>query len=181
MPESPERTALYRLYDVDDQLLYVGISHEPEERLKDHKWDPHHGRWTDQVVRQEIEWCASLSAARGAEAQAIQAERPLHNGTHNHPLAPFSAEAWPKIPGRHGKVDALAALICEEIDAGRWRPGMKIPASKALALATGMSKSAATNAIRKLHAEGRLKVIRGVGVFVYDGIKIHRPNRHATP
>jgi predicted GIY-YIG superfamily endonuclease len=36
MPEPPERTALYRLYDATDQLLYVGISTNPEERWKTH-------------------------------------------------------------------------------------------------------------------------------------------------
>ncbi|MEU9470456.1 GntR family transcriptional regulator [Streptomyces avermitilis] len=173
MPESPERTALYRLYGADDTLLYVGISLEPDQRLKKHRWTQ---RWGDLIARQEIEWFDTWAAAESAERQAVQVERPIHNGTHNHPLAPFVAADWPTIPGRRGKVAALAALIVKEIDQGRWKPGMMIPKSRDLAGATGMSRNAAVNAIRELDRAGRLKVVRGVGVFVYDGSPIYRPN-----
>lgn len=173
---TPERTALYRLYDVHGDLLYIGISSEPEERWKDHKWVPRHDTWIAKVTRRSVAWHPSRAAALAAEAKAIHAEKPRYNGTHNFPLAPFTPSDWPPVPGRRGKGAALARLICQEIDSGRWVAGMKLPACEVLAQATGMHATTATLAIRALHADGRLKVIKGVGVFVYDGTEIHRPN-----
>src|SRR5690348_7253561 len=98
---SPERTALYRLYGADDALLYVGISTEPTQRLKKHRWTQH---WGDLIARQSIEWLDTWAAAEVAERKAVQTERPIHNGTHNHPEAPFTATDWPTIAGRRGKV-----------------------------------------------------------------------------
>jgi predicted GIY-YIG superfamily endonuclease len=178
MPESDQRTALYRLYDADDVLLYVGISSEPKQRLKKHKWTQ---RWGGLIARQAVEWFDTWAAAEDAEEEAVKAERPIHNGTHNHPIAPFDPAEWPTIPGRRGKVAALVALILKEISEGRWTPGMMIPKSRDLAAATGMSRNAAVMAIRELDQAERLKVIRGVGVFVYDGASINRPNRKHKP
>ncbi|MFE9432877.1 GntR family transcriptional regulator [Streptomyces sp. NPDC006640] len=173
MPESPKRTALYRLYGTDDVLLYVGISTDPTQRLKKHRWTQH---WGDLIVRQSVEWLDTWDAAELAERETVKAERPIYNGTHNHPAAPFVATNWPTIEGRRGKVAALVALILKEIDQGRWKPGMMIPKSRDLATATGVSRDAAVNAIRELDRAERLKVVRGVGVFVYDGSPINRPN-----
>jgi predicted GIY-YIG superfamily endonuclease len=175
MPE-PERTALYRYFDASDDLLYIGISADPDARWKVHKWGPNRRRWIPQVARRTVEWHESRIAALKAEEQAIQAESPRHNGTHNHPMAPFDPDAWPLIQGRRGKTDALVRLICNEIDSGNWMPGMKIPKCAALAEATGISETTATMAIRALQEQGRLKLFNGVGVFVYDGTEIRRPN-----
>lgn len=176
MPEAPERTALYRLYNKDDVLLYVGISLDPARRWKKHKANRSRSHWTGLVTRETVEWFETWAKAEAAEEQAIKTERPIHNGTHNHPLAPFDAANWPAIPGRRGKVAALVTLILKEIDEGRWTPGMMIPKSRDLGAATGMSKNAATNAIRELRRRGRLEVVQGVGVFVYDGTPTRRPN-----
>jgi predicted GIY-YIG superfamily endonuclease len=181
MPESPERTALYRYFAADDELLYIGISADPEERWKVHKWGPNRMSWIRQVTRRAVEWHESRPAALKAEEEAIRSERPRYNGTHNHPLAPFDPSRWPRITGRRGKADALARLICDEIDSGRWAPGMKIPKCAALAEATGISETTATMAIRALQEQSRLKLLNGVGVFVYDGTEIKRPNHKRPP
>src|SRR4051812_29832336 len=104
MPEPEEPTALYRLYDAAGALLYVGISWTPVERIKKHKWSQH---WGDRIARHTVEWLESWAEAETAEAKTVRTERPLHNGTHNHPVAPFAPfapEEWPTIPGRKGKV-----------------------------------------------------------------------------
>ncbi|NEA52384.1 GntR family transcriptional regulator [Streptomyces sp. SID10815] len=176
MPDSPERTALYRYFDAVNDLLYIGISADPDERWKVHKWGPNRMSWIRQVTRHVVQWHESRSAALKAEEEAIRSERPRYNGTHNHPLAPFNPAAWPRVVGRRGKADALAVLICQEIDSGRWVAGMMIPRCGDLAKATGISPTTATMAIRTLQQQGRLKRIHGVGVFVYDGTSIKRPN-----
>lgn len=177
MPDSTERTALYRLYDANDQLLYVGISHEPEARLRDHKWAPHHDKWTKHVDRHEIAWYPSRTAAQTAEIAAIREERPRHNGAHNYPHAPFDPEEWPKITTPNAMSAQLSSLILAKIESGRWQAGMKLPSCSELGRATGMSKSAATKAVRRLCAQNRLTQIQGVGVFVYSATGIERPNR----
>lgn len=176
MQEPPERTALYRYFNADADLLYIGISHDPDERWKVHKWGVNRMSWIRQVTRRVVEWHESRSAALKAEEEAIRAESPRYNGTHNHPRAPFDPREWPHITGRRGKADALARLILDQIDSGRWKPGMKIPNCAALASATGISETTATLAIRALQQRDRLKLLNGVGVFVYDGAQIKRPN-----
>lgn len=180
MPEPPERTALYRLFSARIELLYIGVSADPQERLKVHRWGPYRMTWAAEVVRQTVEWHPSRSQALKAEARAIRAEHPQYNGTHNFPLAPFGPGFWPRVTAPRGRRRALTSLILREIDSGRWMPGMKIPSCGAMAGATGISETTATLAIRDLQQEGRLKLLHGVGVFVYDGNEIYRPNRSTT-
>lgn len=71
-----ERTALYRFYDVDDCLLYVGITDNPRARFKQHAA---HKSWWGKVSMREIEWLDSRHEAEVAELTAIYRERPLHN------------------------------------------------------------------------------------------------------
>jgi predicted GIY-YIG superfamily endonuclease len=71
-----ERTALYRLYDAQDTLLYVGISGNPPERWNTHRAD--HGWWPS-VARKTVEWFDTRRDAARAEAIAVRAEAPIHN------------------------------------------------------------------------------------------------------
>jgi excinuclease UvrABC nuclease subunit len=76
MPELPERTALYRLLDHSRNLLYVGISNDPEERFASHRREK---AWWPQVDGISIEWFESRRAASLAEAHTIATENPRHN------------------------------------------------------------------------------------------------------
>lgn len=71
-----QRTALYRHFDADGDLLYVGISVNPFARASQHR---NAAEWFGEVSRIEIEWLASKSAARKAEARAVINERPKFN------------------------------------------------------------------------------------------------------
>lgn len=68
--------AVYRLYDGEDRLLYVGVTHNLEERFRTHKrtklW------WLD-VARSEHTWMSSRAEAEKAEALAIETEKPLRD------------------------------------------------------------------------------------------------------
>jgi len=69
--------ALYRLYDEDGNLLYIGITPEVVERWKDRR---RRMPWWPEVARDDITWLdGGRVAAMRAEGQAIMAERPWYN------------------------------------------------------------------------------------------------------
>lgn len=74
------RTALYRLRDASDQLLYIGVSDAPLRRWVEHSKDK---PWWPLVVAFAFEWYDSRAEALRVEARAIKTERPLHNQVHN--------------------------------------------------------------------------------------------------
>ena len=84
-PQTPVRTALYRLFDSRGDLLYIGIAADPERRQKEHAGNK---AWWPQVAVHSVEWHDTRDLALAAEARAIQAERPRYNRQHNlHPAA----------------------------------------------------------------------------------------------
>lgn len=72
--------SLYRHFDSNSKLLYVGISQGVMTRTYSHE---RKSEWFDQVVRIEIEHYATEEAARNAEKVAIKNEHPIFNLTHN--------------------------------------------------------------------------------------------------
>jgi len=75
-----KRTAVYRHYNADGCLLYVGISISPIYRTAQHVKN---SDWACDVTRIDLEWFDDRASAADAEAKAIKAERPLHNRAHN--------------------------------------------------------------------------------------------------
>ncbi|MFJ1695689.1 GIY-YIG nuclease family protein [Streptomyces sp. NPDC088252] len=77
VPNTPDsrRAAVYRLYDEDGELLYIGSSYDPARRCKDHHEKP----WWPQVAQRTVVWHKTRAAAYKKEAKAIKAERPRHN------------------------------------------------------------------------------------------------------
>jgi hypothetical protein len=77
-PKSDE-TALYRHFDADGRLLYVGISIQAFGRLCRHqKGSP----WWLKIARVTVEQFGSRSAAEDAELRAIKTELPVYNKRH---------------------------------------------------------------------------------------------------
>lgn len=76
------KTALYRYFDGDGVLLYVGISANPFKRISARSYDFWCPWWTE-IRTMEIEWFCSLDEAQKAERDAIKTGRPLHNKLHN--------------------------------------------------------------------------------------------------
>ncbi|WP_435112379.1 GIY-YIG nuclease family protein [Nocardiopsis synnemataformans] len=72
-------TAVYRLYSQDDELLYVGLSCNPEGRWKQHESDR---PWWSGVARKEVSWYPTRGDAEAAERAAIQQEKPAYNSSH---------------------------------------------------------------------------------------------------
>lgn len=67
--------AVYRLYDADGVLLYIGSAYDPEERCKAHRGKA----WWPEVARRSEEWFASRGGAYVAEMKAIASEGPKRN------------------------------------------------------------------------------------------------------
>ncbi|MGW2074933.1 GIY-YIG nuclease family protein [Streptomyces sp. NPDC001953] len=82
MQEDQRPAAVYRLWDRDGNLLYIGSSYNPEERAKAH----HRAEWGPLIARRTDEWRDSREDAYDAEGRAIAAENPAHNvaGTPRH-------------------------------------------------------------------------------------------------
>lgn len=69
------QTALYRHFDADGCLLYVGISLNAVQRLSQHSDSP----WAQDIRNVTVEMHPTRQGALTAEAEAIRVERPLHN------------------------------------------------------------------------------------------------------
>lgn len=74
-----DSVALYRHFDADGRLLYVGISRSVTARLTQHSESP----WDHLIARIEVERFPTREEAEAAERAAIRSERPIHNRTHN--------------------------------------------------------------------------------------------------
>lgn len=76
LPSDGPPTCLYRFYDANDNLLYVGITSQLPMRWKTHdKLKP----WWREVVRATVEHFDTREDALAAEATAIKAEKPRYN------------------------------------------------------------------------------------------------------
>jgi predicted GIY-YIG superfamily endonuclease len=69
------RTALYRLYDGEGVLLYVGITNMPNVRFAAHSMKS----WWKRVDRKDIVWFDNRQQAEQAETRAIRDEQPVFN------------------------------------------------------------------------------------------------------
>lgn len=106
---------VYRYYDINDRLLYVGMSISAVKRLQMHKSK---ARWIDRVTTIRIEKFHSKREALNAEKKAIETERPEFNVT-------YSNMEYPKYP-------LSLAGVCREFD---------IPYRKAVHATKGNKKS----------------------------------------
>ena len=90
-----ERTALYRLFGKDGDLLYVGISVRPFARWGEHSSSK---AWISEVAEIRLEWHLSRPAAEKAERSAILAENPLYNIVRPKPPPPKIRTIRPRTP-----------------------------------------------------------------------------------
>jgi predicted GIY-YIG superfamily endonuclease len=71
-----EPTALYRLYDASDDLLYIGITNNLAARFAQHAADKY---WWPEVARKTAVLYGSREEALAEETRAIPVEQPVHN------------------------------------------------------------------------------------------------------
>ena len=80
---------LYRFFNAEGTLLYVGITNDPGRRMTKHRGGK---SWWLEVARVEMEQHPDRLALRAAELKAIEHERPLYNIQHNRPAARVAAQ-----------------------------------------------------------------------------------------
>lgn len=91
---------LYRHFDADDRLLYVGISSDAARRAAEHGLKP----WGPLIHRITVQHYATRKKAEEAERQAIKTEVPIYNIRHSprlHPAPPTK----PRAPPQQQEVD----------------------------------------------------------------------------
>lgn len=76
---------VYRCYDADGVLLYIGMTYDPKQRIRSWRSRSNQDRWSWFCDVARMSWCAHPDQWRAgwAEREAIQAERPLHNRDFN--------------------------------------------------------------------------------------------------
>ncbi|QGJ90324.1 G-I-Y-Y-I-G endonuclease [Mycobacterium phage Chuckly] len=112
VPMSDKPHILYRFYNAEDDLLYIGITNNPRSRFNQHHADK---AWFKSVARSTMQHFATRAELETAEVAAIQSEMPRYNVAHvvhnKGELRPKSISRRPispdanKIPGpgRHHK------------------------------------------------------------------------------
>lgn len=70
------KTQLYRWFDKDDNLLYIGISFSAVNRATEHRRT---AEWYDEAVKMTIENYATRYEAMKGECEAIRTEKPKFN------------------------------------------------------------------------------------------------------
>jgi hypothetical protein len=119
-------TWVYRLFDDEDVLLYVGVAKNLPGRLAEHLrslWAPNWGNI--EAVGFTARWYPSRALAEYAEALAIAFEAPVHNSTQA--VTHAARELYGSIPlgDRHARVrERIAARLGK--DPGRWARAVRL-------------------------------------------------------
>ncbi|WP_028955902.1 GIY-YIG nuclease family protein [Sulfitobacter sp. 20_GPM-1509m] len=117
------KTALYRHFDADGVLLYVGISNTVFSRLNSHM---NQASWAEYISRIELQWFDDRDAALRAEADAITSERPVHNkmmaSTDSGAAITDLINLWPT------RLDLARDVGASNVAVHRWAERNRIPA-----------------------------------------------------
>lgn len=135
MAKNPGRTALYRLYNSEDVLLYVGIAADPRERWAQHAIDK---PWWTEVTRRDVEWVPSRFDAETAEREAIISEKPLHNS--QHAIAELSSEEAAALFAEYKVAYQTERRLKEPMKQAALQELERGTTLKALAHATGLTQ-----------------------------------------
>ena len=68
--------AVYRIYNFDKNLIYVGVTNDVLMRIAQHRRDK---IWRDQITIIELDWCETRSEALAIENMLIEKMQPLYN------------------------------------------------------------------------------------------------------
>ncbi|QNN98927.1 G-I-Y-Y-I-G endonuclease [Mycobacterium phage Mova] len=79
VPMSDKPHILYRFYNAEDELLYIGITNNPRSRFNQHHADK---AWFKSVARATMQHFATRAELETAEVAAIQSELPRYNAAH---------------------------------------------------------------------------------------------------
>ncbi|MFD3363596.1 GIY-YIG nuclease family protein [Streptomyces albidoflavus] len=153
---SPGPTALYRFYDPAGELLYVGITQNPEVRWRAHK---RHQLWWLDVDRKEVTWLETRTEAERAEREALQVERPRYDHTRAGFEGRGSTSSF-KVPLADSYLESLVLAtkkhLVSDLSQGVIPDWSILPPAGALAVRHGVSYASVDHALRRLRAAGTL-------------------------
>jgi predicted GIY-YIG superfamily endonuclease len=124
-------THLYRLFDKEDRLLYVGISKKVFNRINEHMNEK---SWASEIAREEVTRFANRGEAMDAEIEAIKKEQPLYNIQHqdrsqkSETKLKKSDDLWAGMTTEQRELakqgmSKLADSIFDAIKSGEWTTG----------------------------------------------------------
>lgn len=171
------RTALYRFFDADDVLLYVGIAYIPDSRQGQHARDAA-DTWYPLQVRRTLVWFDTRNEAEQAEKAAIKTERPRFNARHNlhadhsvHAAVAVRARKRTKIDavggaGQAPQAGGLNVYLRNQIDSGALPVGTALPKQAHLKEQFGVTGAAVQRALLDLVTDGYVIERRAKGYIV---------------
>jgi hypothetical protein len=115
MPDREFPHAIYRYWDHDDDLLYIGRTNDPMRRADEH-W--RRKDWITSAVRIDLEWVPA-HRVHELEQFAIQSEHPRYNIQHNTCRIKVELTAEVSVPSGDGLV-ALVATSALAIIMAKW-------------------------------------------------------------
>ena len=107
------KTQLYRHFDADKKLLYVGISLSAFARLSQHK---DHSQWFEQIKTVTLESFDTREEAMAAERKAIRTENPQFNIAMKKTLAEIAKEEKELFAERRRAIEESGKLIHQYVD-----------------------------------------------------------------
>ncbi|MET9725434.1 GIY-YIG nuclease family protein [Streptomyces zaomyceticus] len=149
-------TCLYRLFDKNSTLLYVGISNTPKERWKQHAADK---PWWPLVATRGEEWYLERRDAEKAERVAREVEKPRFNS-----ITPAGeTESNDRIPKEEIEAAGrrVAERLAEDIEAGIFTSDKLLPSRPILAARYDESEWAVATAL--WHLERQKVLTRATG------------------
>jgi hypothetical protein len=99
---------LYRHFDEQNQLLYVGVSISTMTRLRQHR---DCSSWFDKIKRVDVQRFESREDALIAEREAIKAEKPLFNVYHRKEVRAFTEEVSALSPRQQSLLRLEIGLV----------------------------------------------------------------------
>lgn len=120
------QVAIYRHYDSEGTLLYVGITSDPHARERQHA---RQSQWARYVATINVQWCVDRNTALAVELRAIQSEAPVFNTGEAAPgqakraglyMASHAGPPTKRLP--FDVVPALATQIGRGLGTGAGRP-----------------------------------------------------------
>ncbi|GEB58903.1 GntR family transcriptional regulator [Streptomyces gardneri] len=174
----PGKTALYRFFNEAGQLLYVGVTGNPEKRWADHRRFAA-TTWWPLAARVTVKWYEAREEATAAELRDIRTKAPLYNaGGAPSPLRELAPDEKLCPHTSHGKFfretgdrfnvqrmhmhEAVADVLAGDIRDGRLVKGSKLPTATELVARFGVGVGTVRRAISHLVAAGQV-IVRGEG------------------
>lgn len=184
-----DRTALYRYYDAEGSLLYIGIACDPDRRRDEHAVTAA-DTWYPLAVSRRVGWFDTRREAEGAEKLAIKQEKPRFNSRFNQrrdPVLRAKQEARDNLRHARGitrKTNHAGAIVDHFrslIDSGELAPGDRLPTRLQIAEQFGVGQTAVSRAYVDLVQAGLVEERRAHGYFVLSAedrtlaVRVGRP------